>query len=183
LPDAPILRGPRVLLRGPRENDIDDLAAILDDPEVARWWGRSDRAEIEELFTSADESIAFVIDVEGEVGGFLQFYEETDAMYRHAGIDLFLGARWRGRGIGTEAIVLAARYLFEERGHHRLTIDPAAANEAAIRLYERIGFRRVGVMRSYERAPDGSWRDGLLMDMLRDDFRPHAGLGRSAFGK
>ena len=34
------------------------------------------------------------------------------------------------------------RYLIEERGHHRLTIDPAAANERAIRAYEKAGFRR-----------------------------------------
>jgi aminoglycoside 6'-N-acetyltransferase len=65
---------------------------------------------------------------------------------------------------------MLARYLFDERGHHRLTIDPAVSNEAAIRAYERVGCRPVGVMRQYERGPDGAWRDGLLMDMLRDDF-------------
>jgi aminoglycoside 6'-N-acetyltransferase len=59
-----------------------------------------------------------------------------------------------------------ARHLIEERGHHRLTIDPAADNEAAIRAYERVGFRRVGLMREYWRAPDGTWRDGLVMDLL-----------------
>ncbi len=65
-----------------------------------------------------------------------------------------------------------ARYLFEERGHHRLTIDPAADNEAAIRAYERVGFRPVGIMREYERGPNGIWHDGMLMDLLREDFRP-----------
>jgi len=65
-----------------------------------------------------------------------------------------------------------ARHLFRERGHHRLTIDPALANERAIRAYERVGFRRVGVMREYERGADGSWHDGLLMDLLAREFEP-----------
>jgi aminoglycoside 6'-N-acetyltransferase len=59
------------------------------------------------------------------------------------------------------------RHLIDERGHHRITIDPAAANTAAIRAYEKVGFRRVGVMRSYERDAGGDgWHDGLLMELL-----------------
>jgi aminoglycoside 6'-N-acetyltransferase len=43
-------------------------------------------------------------------------------------------------------------------------------NEAAIRAYEKAGFRRVGVMRRYERNPDGSgWRDGLLMELVAEE--------------
>ena len=54
---------------------------------------------------------------------------------------------------------------------HRITIDPAAANTAAIRAYEKVGFRPVGVMRSYERGPDGTWHDGLLMELLAGEVR------------
>jgi aminoglycoside 6'-N-acetyltransferase len=62
-----------------------------------------------------------------------------------------------------------ANYLFDHRGHHRLVIDPAANNEAAIACYSTVGFKPVGVMRSYERSADGSWSDGLLMDMIDTD--------------
>lgn len=93
-------------------------------------------------------------------------------MYRHASVDVFLATSHHGRGLGTEAIRLLARHLFEDRGHHRLTIDPAADNAAAIRAYEKAGFRPVGIMRGYERGPDGAWHDGLLMDLLREEFRP-----------
>jgi aminoglycoside 6'-N-acetyltransferase len=51
-------------------------------------------------------------------------------------------------------------------------IDPAASNARAIRSYERVGFRPVGVMRRYERGRDGGWRDGLLMDLLPEDLTP-----------
>ena len=66
---------------------------------------------------------------------------------------------------------MLARHLFDDRGHHRLVIDPARANEAAIRCYERVGFRRVGAMRLYERDHvSDEWVDGLLMEMLADEL-------------
>ncbi len=49
-------------------------------------------------------------------------------------------------------------------------IDPAAANERAIRAYAAVGFQPVGRMRQYERGPDGTFHDGLLMELLRDDL-------------
>jgi aminoglycoside 6'-N-acetyltransferase len=72
-------------------------------------------------------------------------------MYRHASIDIYLGSPFQGHGAGTEAVGLLARFLFERRGHHRITIDPAAANHQAIRSYTKVGFRPVGIMRQYER--------------------------------
>ena len=47
-------------------------------------------------------------------------------MYRHAGIDIYLGTRFQDRGAGTEAVGLLARFLFERRGHHRFTIGADA---------------------------------------------------------
>jgi aminoglycoside 6'-N-acetyltransferase len=165
-----ILRGERVLLRRGRPEDAEGLFQIRNEPEVVRWWGSDEIEEISEQFIEADEG--FVIEAGGEVVGAIQYHEEDNPMYRHAGIDIFLTASRHGQGLGTEAIRLLARHLFEKRGHHRLTIDPAADNAAAIRAYEKVGFRRVGIMRHYERGPDGAWHDGLLMDMLREEFRP-----------
>jgi aminoglycoside 6'-N-acetyltransferase len=67
-------------------------------------------------------------------------------------------------------VLVLARHLVHERGHHRLVIDPAAENVRAIRCYERVGFRRIGVQRKSELAGDGTWRDGLLMDMLAEEL-------------
>jgi aminoglycoside 6'-N-acetyltransferase len=159
-----ILRGERVLLRRGVAKDAEKLAQIAREPAIARWWGELD---IEDFIDTDD---VFVIDVDGEVVGAIQFDEEEDPMYRHAGMDIFLAPSHHGRGLGSEAIRVLARYLYNERGHHRLTIDPAAANTTAIRTYERVGFRAVGVMRRYERDPDGRWRDGLLMEMLQEEF-------------
>ena len=102
--------------------------------------------------------------------GIAQFYEEDDAQYRHAGIDLGLGTAWQDQGLGTDTVRVLARYLVHERGHHRVVIDPAADNHRAVRCYEKVGFRPVGVMRRYERGADGTWHDGLLMDLLAADL-------------
>ncbi len=165
-----VLEGERVLLRPGRPEDADALVRIRKEPEVARRWGDVVEGEVEEDFIGNDGG--FVIEVDGEVVGAIQYGEEDDPMYRHASMDIFLATARHGQGLGPEAIRVLTRHLFEERGHHRLTIDPAADNVPAIRAYERVGFRRVGVMRSYERGPDGAWHDGLLMDMLREEFRP-----------
>ena len=88
--------------------------------------------------------------MDGRVVGLIQAYEESDPMYRHAGIDIVLHPDAHGRGLGPEAIRVLARHLFDDRGHHRLVIDPNAANARAIHVYEKVGFRRVGVLRQYE---------------------------------
>ena len=114
--------------------------------------------------------MAFAVEADGQVIGLVQYWEENEPDYRHAAIDLFLDPAWHGRGLGADAVRTLARFLFEHRGHHRITIDPAAHNQRAIRSYQRVGFRPVGIMRRYERAPDGSWHDGLLLDLLPEDL-------------
>ena len=169
---TPTLHGRRVVLRPVADADIDALRTILDEPGVARWWGpRRPGVDVALDWLDSDEdTVVFAIELDGTVIGSIQFAEEADLDYRHAGIDLFLTAAAQGQGLGPDAIRTVARYLFEVRGHHRLTIDPSAANERAIRAYGSVGFRPVGVMRDYERGPDGTFHDGLLMDLLRTEF-------------
>jgi aminoglycoside 6'-N-acetyltransferase len=164
------LRGERVLLRPLTMDDVPTVAVIQAEPGVASRWGNPDEAELRGKAAGTDECTAFAIVVDGNVVGLIQYHEEDDPMYRHAGIDLFLSERVQGKGLGTDAVRTMARHLVHDRGHHRLVIDPAADNEAAIRAYEKVGFRPVGVMRQYERLSGGEWHDGLLMDLLADEL-------------
>jgi aminoglycoside 6'-N-acetyltransferase len=166
-----ILTGPRATLRPVTPEDVERLAAIRGEPEVASRWGDPGTGEVEE---SVGDERVFAVEADGQVIGAIQYGEEDDPMYRHASIDIYLTAARHGQGFGSEAIQVLARHLIDQRGHHRLTIDPAADNEAAIRAYEKVGFRRVGVMRSYERGPDGTWHDGLLMEMLAGELMDRA---------
>jgi aminoglycoside 6'-N-acetyltransferase len=164
-----ILRGPRLVVRSMQEPDVARLAAIAAEPEIWQRWGEVSEAELREKLAGEDDVTALVVELDGEAVGLIQYSEDADPDYRHAGVDMFLAGTARGRGYGREALLLVAAHLFDERGHHRLTIDPAADNEPAIRCYTAAGFRTVGVMRCYERGRDGSFHDGLLMELVRPD--------------
>jgi aminoglycoside 6'-N-acetyltransferase len=147
--------------------DAPELLRILQTPEVAHWW---DAPEPGFPLTDDPESVRFTIVVDGAVAGLVQFYEETDPKYRHASVDVFLEPALHGRGLGTEAVRRVVDLLIGERGHHRITIDPAAANTQAIKAYEKVGFRPVGVMRQYERDTGAeTFHDGLLMELISGD--------------
>jgi aminoglycoside 6'-N-acetyltransferase len=166
----------KVLLRPMRAGDEAELLQIHRTAAVRRWWGDPDAG-----FPQSDEPDAtrLVIEVDGTIAGLIQFNEELEPRYRHATIDVFLEPSLHGHGLGTRVLCRVAQYLIEERGHHRITIDPAAANTVAIRSYEKAGFRPVGVMRQYERDPDSDrWHDGLLMELLAGDSPDLANLAR-----
>jgi aminoglycoside 6'-N-acetyltransferase len=152
-----------MILRPLAEGDEAELRRIHETPEVLRWWDVPD----EDFPWDEPESTRLTIEVDGAIAGLIQFSQELEPKYRHAQIDLFLDPALHGRGLGTEAVRRVVRHLIDDRGHHRITIDPAAANAAAIRAYEKAGFRRVGVMRRFERdVGGGGWHDGLLMELV-----------------
>jgi len=160
------LRGARVTLRVAEPADVPELARIRATPEVrARWRGGADlAAEVREAI--AENPLGYlVVELDGRVAGAIQWSAEEDPEYRHAGIDIFLDPAVHGRGVGADAVRTLAGHLIDDEGFHRLVIDPAADNAAAIRCYTKVGFKPVGIMRQYERDDTG-WHDGLLMDLL-----------------
>lgn len=154
-------------LRPLAEGDASELRRIHATPEVAHWWDEPG----ERFPWDEPESTRLTILIDGAIVGLIQFREEPEPKYRHAEIDLFLDPALHGRGLGTDAVRLVVCHLTRDRGHHRVIIDPATANIAAIRAYEKVGFKPVGVMRRAERDPDGKgWHDILLMELLVDDL-------------
>lgn len=165
------LYGASVTLRPATAADIPALAEIRATPEVyQRWRGGDDMASAVADDLADPDAETFVIEHRDRVIGAIQWGAETEPDYRHASIDIYLDPAAHGRGLGTDAVRTLARHLIVDRGHHRLVIDPAADNAAAIRCYTKVGFRPVGVMRRYERGPDGTWHDGLLLDLLADEL-------------
>jgi aminoglycoside 6'-N-acetyltransferase len=164
----PTLRGERVVLRPVVRADVAALRGFLADPAVARWWPAP--PEDEDFPFDEPELVVLTIEVAGTIAGLIQFAEESDPDYRHAAVDVFLGTAHHGRGLGPEAVSVLVRHLILDRGHHRVTIDPTAANERAVAAYRKVGFREVGILREQEYDHDtGTWRDGLLMDLLASD--------------
>ncbi len=166
------LIGPRLRLRTTSEADVPALSAIRATPEVrGRWLVDDPVAEVTESLDDDEIHPLTILDGDDTVVGFIQFAEEEDPDYRHASIDVFVDPARHRRGYATEAIAVLVDHLFGAGGHHRLTIDPAADNRAAIDCYAGIGFQPVGTLRRYERRADGTWGDGLLMELLDTDPR------------
>jgi aminoglycoside 6'-N-acetyltransferase len=176
-----------LLLRPLGRADLAWLREALAQPSVAAWWDvGTGSAWVDELLDDADLA-AYVVEADGRAIGYVQWSEEDDPGYRHAAIDLFLTAEAQGRGHGRRVVHAMARWLVDVRGHHRLEIDPATANERAIRCYTAVGFRPIGVARRRERAGDGTWHDSLLMDLLAGELpqvlpEPPPAPGRASTG-
>jgi aminoglycoside 6'-N-acetyltransferase len=125
-----------VSLRRATGEDVDCLVAWHADPEVTRYWDDETftRAEMEGRLARADVE-AWIVEESGEPVGYLQVHPE--------GLDMFLVPAARGRGIGPKAARAMARHLVDERGYARVTVDPYAWNETAVRAWARAGFVEV----------------------------------------
>jgi aminoglycoside 6'-N-acetyltransferase len=141
------------------------MLEIFTSPATAPWWHSYTLERCHEDLDWPDDH-QFAIELDGEMIGIVQYSEEDEPDYRHASMDIALHTDVIGRGLGTDALRTMARHLVDDRGHHRITIDPAVDNTTAIASYSKIGFKPVGIERQAERTADGTWRDALLMDLL-----------------
>lgn len=127
------VHGQLTSLRPAGLGDVDRLVAWHADPDVSRFWDDETftHAEMEERLARPDVD-AWIVEEAGEPVGYLQTHPE--------GLDMFLIPSARGRRLGPDAARAMARHLLDERGFARVTVDPYAWNEAAIRSWERAGF-------------------------------------------
>jgi aminoglycoside 6'-N-acetyltransferase len=162
----------------------DDLPRIVEwrsRPEIHEWYGGRPvtEDEIRTRHLESDEPVTrCIVHLDGSPVGHLQFYEYLGAWKQAIGldtdeeavwgIDLYLGEpRLHGRGIGARLVRGVAERLIAGYGARRVVIDPHVDNLAAVRCYEKAGFRKVKLLPSYERVR-GAWRDAWLMEFGTD---------------
>jgi aminoglycoside 6'-N-acetyltransferase len=161
-----MLSGPRVRLVAVAPEHRERLGELRLEPGVLRWWQDPQDGWLDD---EAD-TVKYAVLLDARVIGYAEWYEETDATYRHAGVDLFLDPDFHRQGLGTETMQVICAHLIDDHGFHRIVIDPEVENEVAIACYRKVGFRPVGVMRRYQRDRFGEWKDGLLLDLLADEL-------------
>jgi RimJ/RimL family protein N-acetyltransferase len=174
--DAPRLVGRSVALRALRDDDVDRIVEGAGDPLSQRWlpflptpYRRVDAAEfIETTRLDAANGTDICWALADPV---------TDVLTGCLGVDIDrpeLGY-WshpdaRGRGVTTEAVDLALRYVFSPAlGLRRMTVRAAVGNTASRRVVERAGMRLVGVCRADELLSGGP-SDMALYDVLPTDL-------------
>jgi len=107
-----------------------------------------------------------VAEHEGQVVGWgsLNVFNARPA-YRHvADFSVYVERAWRGKGVGR---VLLERLveLGRAHGYHKLVLSAFPFNTAGVALYERLGFRTVGIYRE-QGLLDGRWVDTIIMERL-----------------
>lgn len=175
------LRGERCSLRPLRREDIDEgWAEWFNDPEVTRHMLRGvfpntreqQVAFFESVVTGSanDLVLAIVSEPDGEHVGTIGLHR-IDWINRCAEYGVVIGAASaRGRGIGAEATRLICRHGFGKLNLHRIWLGVMASHDAAIRMYEGVGFREEGRLRE-EILRDGRWEDKLVMGLLAGELR------------
>ena len=129
-----LLRGRNIVLRPLRTGDVERVAEIQAEPSVARWWGSPNKAQLHRQANGSDDDKALAIEREGELVGLIQYHEENEPDFRHAGIDVFLAERVQGHGLGTDAVRTVVRYLIDERVREREVLQPGDGREGLPRV-------------------------------------------------
>lgn len=167
-----------VSIRRAGPDDVDFVVELVTHEQVAPFLAAvrpSDReavaAHVERSRDDPGSFGVFVIEVDGEPAGTIEF-ERVNMRSRIAGLGgLALHPAYRGKGVADEASRLFQRHLIGELGFHRLQLEVYAFNERALAQAERAGFVREGVRRkAYWR--DGRWVDGVLFGLVEEDLAP-----------
>lgn len=179
--DLATLRGPRTTLVPLGPEHLDPLFGGLHDEESARLTGTTTtfdketvRRHLERVRTADDRADWAITHAEtGEYLGELVLNElDDDAAAMNFRIALL--AAHQGKGIGTEATIIALDHAFTVLDLHRVSLEVYAFNPRAQRSYEKAGFVVEGRLREVLHW-DGEWVDAIVMSVLRTDPRPAIG--------
>ncbi len=173
------IRGPRVRLRIPREQDARRLFELAADAEVTRFfsWGpyREESEAVDWLATLPQrraEGIALelaIADSDGWVIGITGVFE-VSKRDRRCVVGTWLGQAYWGTGANAESKALVARLAFDALRMERLGAWADVRNPRSQRALERLGFVREGTLRAFHRHGDER-RDVVSYSMLRDEWQ------------
>ncbi|PKW27781.1 GNAT family N-acetyltransferase [Phycicoccus duodecadis] len=170
---------PTVTLRSRTPEDLDVLFRLS--TELDTWEERSARpprpmtreayeARLAQVTVEhGSDAVSFVVDVDGAATGIVTLLD-VDHLARHAEVGITLERSFRGRGIGTAAIVLLVEFGFVRLNLRRLHLQAIASNTAAIRAYEKAGFVVEGRQRQHAWVR-GGYEDIVRMGILRSEHR------------
>lgn len=163
---------PRVNLRPIRREDSMILYEWITDRELvilnSPYWPVSDvdhDAWIESMLVRRSDLVIFVIENEtGTPIGTCQLVNINWA-HRSAELQIRIAPGAQGRGLGTLAVTKLCDFGFRDLGLHRINLNVWATNHRAIRVYEKAGFQREGLLRQAALV-DGRFEDVVVMGLV-----------------
>jgi RimJ/RimL family protein N-acetyltransferase len=179
------LLSPRLRLRRLRQGDGDALCAYRSMPKVARYqsWASYGPTEAAALIASQERTAI------GTPGTWLQLgltlldsgqligdcgIHFPPADERQVELGITLSPRYQGRGLASEALGSVLRYVFESLDKHRAYAVTDAENDAAARLFRRLGFRQEAHFIDHVWFK-GRWGSEFVFALLRREWMERAG--------
>ena len=175
-----MLQGAICTLRRYRGDDLDALVEIANDPNVTRWmtagfpypYTPRDGERWLDIATLDDPPNNLVIEAGGAFAGAIGILPRSGEHHGSAIFGYWLGRRFWGRGIATDAARTMARYAFQSRGLRRLEASVFVPNAASARVLEKAGFTLEGRLRESYVNRDGTVCDALVYARLASDPDP-----------
>jgi [ribosomal protein S5]-alanine N-acetyltransferase len=178
----PVLSTPRLRLRQFRAEDTDAMHECYSNPEAMRFWNHplhTKRIETERAVRSYIDCtpsyyrIWAAADAETDRCLGLVNYHNGHIRSKRVAIGYIIDPARQRQGLATEAVSAMLDFCFGELGLHRVQAFIHPDNAASLRLVEKLGFRREGLLRDNLRVGD-AWRDDVLYALLETDRRGQA---------
>lgn len=113
----------------------------------------------------------WTIRVDGGIAGDISLHAIQRGATQTANVGYMVDSAWRGRGVATSALRLVVAHSFEQLRLHRLDAGAMPSNLGSLRVLEKAGFTRVGIMRRFLFVA-GRWEDHVLYEVVGPDFVP-----------
>lgn len=171
------LTGKRVALRPVRPDDLEGMCAWINDERATRYLGSgythpyTYEAVCERLENLMASPETFFAVADAETGAYIgeAGFTRIDRGAGTAEMYIVLLPEKQGNGLGTDAVALALRHAFGTLGLNRVWLRVFPQNTAAVRLYEKAGFKREGILREHEML-SGKRCDSVIMGLLRRKY-------------
>ncbi|PSJ61426.1 GNAT family N-acetyltransferase [Pseudaminobacter soli (ex Li et al. 2025)] len=183
--DAPALKGERVYLRAPEAGDYHEWASLRGEsraflePWEPRWaadeldrsaW-RQRLGRYREDFANGNAAAFFIFEnATNRLVGGITLGNIRHGVAQSGQIGYWMGQRYAGQGLMLEALLLLTDFGFDTLRLHRIEAACIPGNKRSVRVLEKAGFQREGLLRSYLRI-NGNWQDHHLYALIADDRR------------
>ena len=161
------------------ENDIEKYHSWRNDLDVMNTTSLSldlysldeTRHFVENIILNSPSSKSYIIEErESNTAIGVMSLINIDTKNRNAECIIDIGEKeYWGKGYGTEALKTLLEYAFLELNLHRVSLRVFSLNEKAIRIYDKLGFVKEGVMRE-SLYRNGKWHDIIIMGVLKREY-------------
>ncbi len=183
--DLPALKGGRVMLRAPIPADYREWAALRGEsreflePWEPQWgpgelersaWRRRLRRYRKDFIRGSAMSFFIFETASNRLVGGITLGNIRYGVSQSGHIGYWIGQRHAGQGLMAEALALLSGFAFATLRLHRIEAACIPDNARSIRVLEKAGFQREGLLRSYLRI-NGVWQDHVLYALISDELR------------